>query len=225
MDRGYMTVTVMCSKTDDISLMEAQDSLGIEDELAVLWNKCDELSRKKQSLKKELEGLKEIKSDYAHAMEAADEELEVWEKLKDDFDDGKTVYPPALKTNGGAKKRKRGGSKKSSKRACLDYSDDDFIDNSSHSELGDASDDDSDNELGSEDPPEPLTEEKILEKIGDLRATKKDGRLQRAQLDSEIKKVRALIDEGGKDYDAAEAVIFQKCIQGRNEYSKGAIQQ
>jgi hypothetical protein len=33
------------------------------------------------------------------------------------------------------------------------------------------------------------------------------------------------MDECGKDYDAAEAVIFQKCIQGRNEYSKGAIQQ
>ena len=225
MDGGYSTVTFICSKTDDISLMEAQDSLGIEDELAVLWNKCDELSRKKQSLKKELEELKEIKSDYAHAMEAADEELEVWEKLKDDFDDGKTVYAPALKTNGSAKKRKRGRSKRPSKKARLDDSDDDFIDDSSHSELGDASDGDSDIESGNEEPLEPLTEEKILEKIGDLRATKKDGRLQRAQLDSEIKKVRALMDEGGKDYDAAEAVIFQKCIQGRNEYSKGAIQQ
>jgi GTPase SAR1 family protein len=225
MDGGYSTVTFICSKTDDISLMEAQDSLGIEDELAVLWNKCDELSKKKQSLKKELEELKEIKGDYARAMEAADEELEVWEKLKDDFDDGKTVYAPALKTKGSAKKRKRGTSKKPSKKARLDVSDDDFIDDSSHSELGDASDDDSDIESGNEELPEPLTEEKILEKIGDLRATKKDGRLQRAQLDSEIKKVRALMDEGGKDYDAAEAVIFQKCIQGRNEYSKGAIQQ
>jgi hypothetical protein len=226
MDGGYSTVTFICSKTDDISLMEAQDSLGIEDELAVLWNKCDELSKKKQSLKKELEELKEIKGDYARAMEAADEELEVWEKLKDDFDDGKTVYAPALKTKGSAKKRKRGTSKKPSKKARLDVSDDDFIDDSSHSELGDAiDDDDSDIESGNEELPEPLTEEKILEKIGDLRATKKDGRLQRAQLDSEIKKVRALIDEGGKDYDAAEAVIFQKCIQGRNEYSKGAIQQ
>jgi Dynamin family len=225
MDGGYNTVTFICSKTDDISLMEAQDSLGIEDELAVLWNKCDELSKKKQSLKKELEELKEIKGDYARAMEAADEELEVWEKLKDDFDDGKTVYAPALQTKGSAKKRKRGTSKKPSKKARLDVSDDDFIDDSSHSELGDASDDDSDIGSGNEELPEPLTEEKILEKIGDLRATKKDGRLQRAQLDSEIKKVRALIDEGGKDYDAAEAVIFQKCIQGRNEYSKGAIQQ
>jgi GTPase SAR1 family protein len=227
MDGGYSTVTFICSKTDDISLLEAQDSLGIEDELAVLWNKCDELSRKKQSLKKELEGLKETKSDYAHAMEAADEELEVWEKLKDDFDDGKTVYPPALQTEEREKKRKRGSGKEpSKKKARLDDSDDDFIDDSPHSDLGDASnDDDSDVESGSKEPPEPLTEEKILEKIGDLRATKKDGRLQRAQLDGEIKKVRALMDESGKDYDAVEAVIFQKCIQGRNEYSKGAIQQ
>jgi hypothetical protein len=97
MDGGYSTVTFICSKTDDISLMEAQDSLGIEEELAELWNKCDDLSKKKRALKKELDRLKETKSNYSQVMEAADEELEIWEKLKDDFDDGKTVYPPTLK--------------------------------------------------------------------------------------------------------------------------------
>jgi GTPase SAR1 family protein len=226
MDGGYSTVTFICSKTDDISLMEAQDSLGIEEELAELWNKCDDLSKKKRALKKELDRLKETKSNYSQVMEAADEELEIWEKLKDDFDDGKTVYPPTLKKKRSEKKRKRGRPKNFfAKKARLDVSDDDFIDDSSQSDRENAGDEDSAVGSEHEEPAEPLMEDKILEKIGDLRATKKDGRQQRAQIDNEIKNIRSQMQEVEKEHDAAEAVISQKCIQGRNEYSKGAIQQ
>ena len=222
MDGGYSTVTFICSKTDDISLMEAQDSLGIEEELSELWNKCDELSGKKTSVKNDLEALKETRGDFTQAMEAADDELDVWEKLKDDLEDGKTVYPPAV--NGkNDKKRKRGRPKKfSAKKARLDDSDDDFIDDSPHS---DRSDNELEDDSEQAEPTEPLTEANVLEKIGDLRATKKDGRQQRAQLDNEIKDLRSQIQELDKEYAVIEAVISQKCIQGRNEYSKGAIQQ
>ena len=54
MDGGYNSVTFICSKTDDISLMEAQDSLGIEEELSALWKQCDELEKNKKCLMKEL---------------------------------------------------------------------------------------------------------------------------------------------------------------------------
>ncbi|HEU0047929.1 MAG TPA: hypothetical protein VFQ43_10045, partial [Nitrososphaera sp.] len=43
--------------------------------------------------------------------------------------------------------------------------------------------------------------------------------------DDKIKDLRRQMHEVERAQDAAEAVIFQKCIQGRNEYSKGAIQQ
>lgn len=33
MDGGFNTVTFICSKTDDISLMECQESLGLEEEM------------------------------------------------------------------------------------------------------------------------------------------------------------------------------------------------
>ena len=226
MDGGYSTVTFICSKTDDISLMEAQDSLGIEEELSELWNQCDKLSEKKKSLKEKLEELKKTRGDFTLAMEAADEELDVWEKLKDDLEDGKTVYAPPVNSKGNEKKRKRGRPKKTpAKKARLDDSDDDFIDESAHSNQTDESDNDSEMEPEHKGPAEHLTEAKILEKIGDLRATKKDGRQQRAQLDNEIKNLRNQMQEADKEDAAIEAIISQKCIQGRNEYSKGAIQQ
>ena len=225
-DGGYSTVTFICSKTDDISLMEAQDSLGIEEELSELWNQCDKLSEKRKYLKKELEGLKETRGDFTLAMEAADEELDVWEKLKDDLEDGKTVYAPSLNSKGNEKKRKRGRPKKTpAKKVRLDDPDDDFIDDSARSNQSDESDNDSKVASEHEGGAEPLTEAKTLEKIGDLRATKKDGRQQRAQLDNDIKNLRNLIQEADKEDAAVEAIISQKCIQGRNEYSKGAIQQ
>jgi hypothetical protein len=226
MDGSYSTVTFICSKTDDISLMEAQDSLGIEEELTELWNKCDNLAKKKGALKKQLDQLKETKNDYSQVIDAAEEELEVWEKLKDDLDDGKTVYPPSLETTGAHQKRKRGRPKTSvAKKARLDNSDDGFIDNSSHSEWDNEDDEDSDIDSEHAELAEPLTEAKIVEKIGNLRATKKDGRQHRAQIDDKIKDLRRQMHEVEQEQDAVEAVISQKCIQGRNEYSKGAIQQ
>ena len=226
MDGGFSTVTFICSKTDDISLMEAQDSLGIEEELAELWAQCDELTRKIRSLVNELEGLKDTKRDFSRAMDAADDEEDVWQKLKDDFEDGKAVYAPAERSKSNEKKRKRSQPKKFSfKKARRDDSDDDFIDDSSSTDKDNASDEDSDVESEHEEQREPLTEVKILEKIGDLRALKKDGRQQKAQLDREINNVKAQIEEAEKEHKAVEAIIYQRCIQGRNEYSKGAIQQ
>ncbi|KAK4947818.1 hypothetical protein LTR10_013326 [Elasticomyces elasticus] len=77
MDGGYNAVTFICSKTDDISITEAQDSLGLEEELGPMWAKWDELRAKKSSMKRKLEGLKDTRSDISAAMDVADEELEV----------------------------------------------------------------------------------------------------------------------------------------------------
>lgn len=227
MDGGYNSVTFICSKTDDISLTEAQDSLGIDEELSPLWEQCDELANKKKSLKKELDGLKETRGDFTAAMESADEELDTWDKLKDDLEDGKTVFSPSTGKKSTEKKRKRGvvGRPSTRKKPRIDDSDDDFLDDSSDRDGNEESVDASGSESEQEETCQPLTEEQVLTKIADLRAAKKDGRQQRTQLDNEIKRVRSQILKAEKDVDAAEAIISHKCIQGRNEYSKGAIQQ
>lgn len=47
MDGGFDTVTFICSKTDDISLMECQESLGLEEEMGAHWAKSDEPAKER----------------------------------------------------------------------------------------------------------------------------------------------------------------------------------
>jgi GTPase SAR1 family protein len=126
MDGGYDSVTFICSKTDDISITEAQDSLGLEEEFAPMWERSEDLRRRESKLKKEIADLKEAKSDMTAAMDSAEEELDVWEKLQEECSDGKAVFKPKPKSE----KRKR-VSKSTPPRKKSKYtepgSDDDFI--------------------------------------------------------------------------------------------------
>lgn len=222
MDGGYNAVTFICSKTDDISITEAQDSLGLEEELGPMWTKWDELRQKKTSLKRKIEGLKETKSDISAAMEAADEELEVWEKLQEQSSAGQEVFMPKPKSQ----KRKRVG-KPSKPRKKVNYADPDTEDDL------DQQSDDVDSDAGSDyassntsdDQREPLTEDDITNKITELRITKKEGRHERNKVDEEIKILRRQIEEVDKENEAIDALLSGKCISGRNEYSRGAIRQ
>ena len=82
MDGGFNAVTFICSKTDDISLMEAQDSLGLNDKMGPSWDEVDRLSAKQKSLKKQLEEMKETKAVYEEVANDADEQIEVWESQR-----------------------------------------------------------------------------------------------------------------------------------------------
>lgn len=71
-------MTFICSKTDDISLEEAQDSLGLEDEMAPDWAEVDRLVKQQKSMKKRLDELKELKLVYDQAVNDADEQIDTW---------------------------------------------------------------------------------------------------------------------------------------------------
>ncbi|KAI1623100.1 hypothetical protein EDD37DRAFT_565877 [Exophiala viscosa] len=222
MDGGYNAVTFICSKTDDISITEAQDSLGLEEELGPMWAKWDQLRQKKTSLKDKIEGLKDTRSDISAAMDAADEELEVWEKLQEDCSAGQTVFKPKPKSL----KRKR-ADKPSKPRKKPNYADpdtdDDFIYESDNAESDAGSDYTSSHT--SEDQGEPLTEDDITTKVTELRITKKEGRYERHKIDTEISANRRQIEEAEKENESIDALLSIKCISGRNEYSRGAIRQ
>ena len=80
MDGGFNAVTFICSKTDDISLLEAQDSLDLGDELGALWAEIEEAGQSLKDLKKQREDLKESKMVYSELMNDADDELEIWDR-------------------------------------------------------------------------------------------------------------------------------------------------
>jgi chromosome segregation ATPase len=217
-DGTYSRVTFICSKTDDISITEASDSLGLEEEMSSKWETFDKIERDQKRVKKEMAELKESKAIFGEVLSDTDDQLEVWDKLRDDLEDGKTVYAPTLaskkrkKSNKSPKQRKKRTSERNS-------DDDDFIDD----------DDDDASSLGSQNDTasqgEPLTSEIIEAKIAELKSTKKEARLQRRELDSQILNLREELKGLDSAHEQIEAEMSKICISGRNQYSKGAIQQ
>lgn len=108
-DGTYSRITFICSKTDDISITEASDSLGLEDQMSEDWDKIDAIEKELKGHKQEVKDLKESKGVFTELINDAEEGIELWEKLKDQLEDGETVYDPS-------KKRKRSAEPKKSRK-------------------------------------------------------------------------------------------------------------
>ncbi|KAL8998150.1 MAG: hypothetical protein Q9188_006160 [Gyalolechia gomerana] len=226
MDGGFSAVTFICSKTDDISISEAQDSLGLDEKMVPSWEELDRLSAQQKANEKQLKEMQETKDLYEDVANDVDEQIEIWETLQESVTGGKVAYPPKAKAAG--KKRKASNterpSKKKKRKTSSDDEDNDFIDNDTdqddpHDSEEEASNDDS---LQSQ---EPLTEDQVVEKLQELKTTKKDARTQKRELTEKMQEIRKEL----KGVKAAESKITSEmsamCISGRNQYSKGAIQQ
>ncbi|KAL8795726.1 MAG: hypothetical protein Q9195_001777 [Heterodermia aff. obscurata] len=213
MDGGFS------SKTDDISLTEAIDSLGLDDETAPDYEELGVLKNTITSSKEELEELKNSKSVYDDILNNADEQIEVWEGLEGKLEDGKTVYKPKAST----KKRKSGGISKPRKRLRKDSSDSDDSDDSEFKDT-DSEDDDESVPDASQDH-EPLTEEQISQKLQELKATKKEARTQKIEVLAKMDGVRKTIKDAKRAEEKIESSLSALCISGRNQYSTGAIRQ
>lgn len=224
MDGGFNSVTFICSKTDDISLEEAQTSLGLDEDMEPSWAEMDELRKKENSMKKDLDEFQDTKAMYSEIMNDTDEQIELWDALKDKFEDGKSVYPPKAAP---LKKRKATSKEKPRKkqRRTLTSDDEDIED----SDIVDKSEEDEDEQPNSSDGDsqrkEPLTEEQITTKMQELRATRKDARTHKLEITDKITVLRKAIGEAKKAEQEIESRMSALCIRGRNQYSKGAIQQ
>lgn len=194
------------------------------------WAKIDSIDEEKAALKKELDGFKESRAVYLDIMTDADEKLEVWEELEKRCDKGDTVFAPSES----ATKRKRSaepkGSKKKVKRNKERKSDDDdFIDDDDEEEDSHHSSKSEDEESEKEDDPEaeepePLTMEKIETMISQLKEDKKRARQERQALNTKCEETNEKIAALQTTKDTIETAMSAICIEGRNKYSKGAIQ-
>ncbi|KAI9669298.1 MAG: hypothetical protein M1831_000333 [Alyxoria varia] len=216
MDGGFSTVTFICSKTDDISVTEAQESLGIEEEIQ---QQSDAMSTHEQAIRKlkgDLRDLKDAKIEIGEQGEKASDEKDIYDTLRDDVEDGKKVFAPRAKKD---RKRKRGSGhstpRRKRQRRSSDASDSDFEENSEDS--GDDRDE-------PEDIQEPLTLEQITSKISELRKTSKSCRIRKGEIDDQIETIKSDISSHEKELSKVESQRRAKCIAGRNEYSKYAIQ-
>ena len=219
-DGGFSSVTFICSKTDDISITEATDSLGLEEQMSTLDDQERSCKKRRKQLNDKIEELKDSKNVHSIAISDATDEMEIWDALKDQLNDGKTVYAPVRKGN----KRKKGRSNKESRKRRHAEDDDDSDDYDSEDDrVSISSDDDSDSD-GVAPPQNPLTDTEIKAKLEELRTTRKTARRERSQLDAAMKDVRLELAEIKTTMADIRAEMSAICIAGRNEYSKSAIQ-
>ena len=228
-DGTYSRITFICSKTDDISITEAADSLGLEEEMAGDWEKIDTLGREQRDLRRTIGDLKESKGVFTELLNDADDAIEIWDKLKDELEDGKEVWAPS----DDSKKRKRSAEpkkpRKKSKRSHTESdNEDNFIDDDEDTDDGQKEDNDSDAESGSESGSgkgDPLTLEEVEAKLDQLKADKKRARQEKSEADAKLKAFTLELKASVKKQADIEATMSAICIEGRNKYSKGAIQQ
>ena len=207
-DGGFSSVTFICSKTDDISVTEAIDTLQLEDDVEPLYAQERELKQTIKQTQEKMEDLKESQKIFQLAAREAGDDIEVWEELQDRHDNGKIVYAPAPKNP----KRKKGGD--GNKLRKKRQADDD--------EESETEDEEDDEEIQA--PREPLTEDDIKSKLKDLKETKKRARREGLEIKPLIEELRPQIHEAQAKIKSTKAEISRICIAGRNEYSKEAIQ-
>lgn len=157
---------------------------------------------------------------YTASADKVDEVLEVWEALKDDIEDGKTLFAP--RDNSTSKKRKRSSSSQKSgrrKKARTPNSDaySDYVNSNQDSN-------DSDNTNDKEDQPEeprvPLTKVEITEKISELKTTKKESRRQKQDLETQIKEIRKKIAEINEADAKIEAEMSDSYLRPERIFSR-----
>ncbi|OIW28489.1 hypothetical protein CONLIGDRAFT_578624 [Coniochaeta ligniaria NRRL 30616] len=224
-DGTYSSVTFICSKTDDISITEAADSLGLDDELGDDWADIERINDTSKQLAQRIKDLKDQKAAFGEMLNQVEDEEELWEDLDRALGDGRTVYAP---TADGGKKRKR-QSKPSGSRKDRLSTDTDSDSDSEDSALSDSESlSGSDKENGNNrktDGRVPLTEEQIDVKLESLKAQKKSLRQNRKEADAKILDLRREIKEMHVEKERIESKIKSMCIKGRNAYSRGAIKQ
>jgi len=204
-DGNYSSVTFICSKTDDISITEATDSLELHDQIYDLEEQQDAHEKEIDDVNKQIAELKESVQVYKEVIDEADNDLETWEDLKDDAENGKTVCAPVQKK---PSKRKRGGlKKKSNKRRQAEEDDYDMEYISSGSDDSKYSGENSDSE-SIQAPRSPLTQGDIKRKLEELRLSKKNARKEKVRFPDTRTSVRPTLGtEGLQKQDSGELSV------------------
>lgn len=213
-DGTYSSVSFICSKTDDISITEAAESLGLEAEISESWDAAETIRETTISLQSQISGLKGAKAALGQELDECEANTDLWEDLQSQLSSGEIAYAPS--TNSKKRKRREGPS-----RARKDLISDVDADNWNASDPG--SSDKENSQL--EQDRRPLTEEEIEEQISALREQRKKIRGNRRSLDSQIAEIRQKIEMIRNEREKTLAEAKAICIRGRNEYSRGAIKQ
>ncbi|KAI1336959.1 hypothetical protein F5Y15DRAFT_426715 [Xylariaceae sp. FL0016] len=209
-DGSYSAVSFICSKTDDISITEAAESLNLEAQVADKWDEAEGLKQTRKNLQMRSGDLKKTKKQLADESDEVEELLELWEELDDQLTDGQTVFAPL-----DSKKRKRAKTQSRQRKPHGSSDIEDYFlgDDSSEAEHGSRSDT---SRL-------PLTAEEIEDKLNSIRVRRKQIRKDRNGLSAQMSEVRDKMQHVQNERELILSEVKAACIKGRNEYSRGAI--
>jgi hypothetical protein len=234
-DGMVSNLTFICSKTDDISITEAAGSLGLEDQIQGSSEKIEKLERERKNFIDDMKDCQAASDTFQEAQSDLDEKIDLWEGLQEDLEDGKQVLAPREKKKKKKKpatnKRKRKSapsmSRKRVSRGNVDSDDENFIVNddeteseSEHEQSSDTEEDEEDEDFG-----ESLTAKQIREKLDEFKAKKRQAREGMKDAKTQMAETKKKIAQIMKGIRALESEMSALCISGRNEYSKGRIQE
>lgn len=228
-DGAYSAVTFICSKTDDISVTEAVESLNLEQRVSAHEAQIDGKEDEIKKLKKKLHELKDQEAAATDIVDLILEESEKWEALLDKLDKGEDVYDPS--ENQQTKKRKRAdgsrGSRKRRNNDSIDSGTGSGSDTGSDEDDSDAEMSDSSDKENSAPKPDkerkPLTKEEIESKLASMKDERRKTRAGLMDIRAQEKETKTLIKEIESEKKKLESEVKAICIQGRNEYSRAAI--
>ena len=174
--------------------------------------KLNAVDDKRREVKRKKSEAEDNYKDQEAAFESVDTAIETWEELLSKHDDGKTVYAPDV-----SKKRKLSNTVPSPRkrpRRTVDSDDDEETQPSDDTE-----------EAATEAEKQPLTQDDIETKLEELKKLKREARRAKNEAKARIGDVGSELKELAKEEADIEAKKSAICIAGRNEYSRGAIQQ
>ena len=211
-DSAYSRVTFICTKTDDISITEASDSLDLGGVMFENWAKVDQIKKDIRTLQESVEELEDSKGVCEQILNDVKHQLKIWQ-LEHDLGNGKDVV--ALSDI--SKKRKHLAKETVSNKRC-NYSpqsldgDDDTTDTNTDDTIA--------NSRSSV-----LTSHDIKDEITELKLMKRGAYMDRADLVARIKGQKQEVESLVKAKSKIEAEMIALCIASRNHYSRHAIQQ
>ncbi|KAK0714662.1 hypothetical protein B0H67DRAFT_488640 [Lasiosphaeris hirsuta] len=213
-DGSFSTVTFICSKTDDISITEASESLGFEEQNAGLWSKIADNKIVTQRIRAQMIEFRTQKYAIVDQLDNNETAWDKWESLGQKLSKGQTVYAPTATEKKRKRKTKPLRSRKN--RTPLDSDDD-----TSESDVIDTSD--KENSQSHADSRVPLTDDDIDQKLASLKTERKELRAEKKRLDEKLGDLRAELKRVDAQTEELQVKIKALCIKGRNTYSREAI--
>ncbi|KAL5370946.1 hypothetical protein DPSP01_014578 [Paraphaeosphaeria sporulosa] len=205
-DGGFSSVTFICSKTDDISITEAINSLEPHGS-AELEEQSDENRISIKKIEDKMKGLLKSQQFYETALSETLVDMDIWEEIEKQLDEGKKVYTP---------KRRRSYREESPRKRRRVFEEE--PDHSSVPSEDDGTDDENKDEVA-------LTTPDVQKKLQELRRSRNKAREEICHVKDAIDDLKLRISELEAQNDEIKDKIRRICIAERNEYAKMAIKQ